>query len=836
MALNNLGLGFTFTAKDLASGVITKVQRAYENLLGLKSRDKGTGQFVSNKDAFGTMMTGDALKNVGERLMSLTNIFEPAIKEAADFSKAIALVATESEEAIFPQEKMREVAEKLAVTFGKAPVDQAKALYKAVALGANDAAKATDFLTGVNLLAVAGNADLELTANALGGALNAYNEPFSKATQYSDALFTAMKNGNTTVQDLAASIGRVTSTASSMNISIDETLGAIAVMTNKGVEAREAVSGLKEALANVVHPSAAAAAEAARLGIKFNQATLRAKGLQGFLAMISGSAKFNAESFSKLFTSVEGSSAIIQVASGNMKSFNDIMVAMKNKTGATQKGFEIMTETLDFQNQKYEANKKVALGIIGHALEPMQLAIVKLKNRILEAFAKIPKPIIAAGLKFMIFATTIIGIVGAALALKGAIASLMVVFQGTAIVVGAVLLALAPLLAAIGVLTFMFYGVREAYDRNLGGFGEFVEKTMHKVALVFQALGQLFEQGGFSGALREELNTAENIGIKRFAINVYVWVKRIQHFFESLSDAFYTSISKAEPQIKKLMSALDKLFSALGFLGKGEAADQAAATFDRFGSVGERVGDTLATVFSYLVDVVTSAVNVFAEVTAGIGKAWDASEGARNSFSMIGAELDKAMVSLGLADPQLNTTAGFFNLLAKGAHVAAAGIENATHAIEVALHPMLAMLRTLNQIVATIKMIPSGIMSLKGNKDASLGDIKEAFRPAATAGLMGSMTMRGNKNDVEIGNLPGLPPPPGASGMPAVAASGGHAEGPGDMTSMKEALDTIAANTAPKEQVIYTQVVLDGETIGRAVTKASKGAATRSLTPTPSPT
>ena len=90
----------------------------------------------------------------------------PAIEESKNLSKAIALVATESNEAIFPQEKMRDITEKLAVQFGALPVEQASAMYEAVGLGADTAAKSQDLLTAANKLAVAGNADLKTSTDA----------------------------------------------------------------------------------------------------------------------------------------------------------------------------------------------------------------------------------------------------------------------------------------------------------------------------------------------------------------------------------------------------------------------------------------------------------------------------------------------------------------------------------------------------------------------------------------------------------------------------------------------------------------------------------------------
>ena len=63
-----------------------------------------------------------------------------------------------------------------------------------------------------------------------------------------------------------------------------------------------------------------------------------------------------------------------------------------------------------------------------------------------------------------------------------------------------------------------------------------------RVRLFFNGLKQLFEQGGFSGAVREELNRAENQGLKRFLISVWQVVYRIQQIWEGFKDGFTRTI------------------------------------------------------------------------------------------------------------------------------------------------------------------------------------------------------------------------------------------------------------------------------------------------------
>ena len=73
---------------------------------------------------------------------------------------------------------------------------------------------------------------------------------------------------------------------------------------------------------------------------------------------------------------------------------------------------------------------------------------------------------------------------------------------------------------------------------------------------------QLFEQGGFSGAVRDELNRAENRGLKDFLINVFLWVNRIRNFFSGIAAGFSAGIEAARPTLEAFMNALTRLGAA----------------------------------------------------------------------------------------------------------------------------------------------------------------------------------------------------------------------------------------------------------------------------------
>lgn len=693
MSLNgSLGLGVLLEAKDMATGVISRFGANLQSVAGKTSEaSKAIGEHMRS---FGLGLTIMGAGIAGLALLS------PAIQEAKDFGKEIALVSTEVKAATFSQSEMKSVTRAMSAEFGRMPVDEAKSLYKAVALGANTAGKATEFMTTANRLAVAGNSELGVTVDALGGTLNAYHMSAVDAHVVSDAMFTAMKSGNTTVGAIAGAIGKVAPAAYEMGISLQETLGAMAVMTNKGVEASVAVSGLHGAMANIVHPSAAASAEAARLGIKFTGAALRAQGFQGFLHSITDSSKFTKDSLNRLFESVEGSGAMAMLA-GDMGNVDAVMDEMSKSAGSTKVGFDIMNAQLDQQTKRFDALKAISMGLIGEALEPAGLAFVGLGNRILEAFNNLPAGVRDFIVKGAALVSTLLVIVGGAIALTAAMGMASVGMAAMGVTAGGVVMAVAPVVAVLAVAALAFYALREAYDRNIGGMATMVDGTISKIALTFKGLGQLFSDGGFSGDVMDEMNKADNQGIKAFAIRVFVTVARIQEALRGFAAGFFDAINAAKPAIESFLKALGPIGEAFAGLFKENNAEEAKASFDAFGKTGEKVGKVLGELVIKGIELATWTIDMgvkakqLVDDLGGVGRILDVlkialvvlvASKAAGALSSIGS----AGIEAGLGIAKAAASAGMFSGagLIGGAPGMVAALKNITSAAGAALGPV----------------------------------------------------------------------------------------------------------------------------------------------------
>ena len=291
-----------------------------------------------------------------------------AIREALRFNQAMAEVSTLVNTATFDIERLNRASLANARAFGGNAVDQAKAFYQAISSGASDAAAATELVTAANRLAVGGMTDVFIATDGLTSILNAYGLEAEDATGISDALFTAMRAGKTTIGELASSLGRVTPIAASTGVTFDELAAAVSALTLAGISTREATTGVRAILAAIAKPTAEAAKLSKQLGIEFNAAGLEALGFQNFLNQVLDATQGNTDQLALLFGGVEALIPIMSLAGAGGEEFARILDSMADKTGETDLAFQKVEDTISFQVNRLWPALVTQMTAVGTAL------------------------------------------------------------------------------------------------------------------------------------------------------------------------------------------------------------------------------------------------------------------------------------------------------------------------------------------------------------------------------------------------------------------------------------------------------------------------------------
>jgi hypothetical protein len=187
-----------------------------------------------------------------------------------------------------------------------------------------------------------------------------------------------------------------------------------------------------------------------------------------------------------------------------------------------------------------------------------------------------------------------------------------------------------------------FYAVKHAYDENLGGIGELINDWVRAAKLAWGALVQVFTDGGFSGAIKDELDWGKNQGLKNFVVGIFLAFNRIKNFFAGMSDSFSSAITAMAPTFAAFKDAIDGLSDAFSSLYETNDPADATSKFEAFGSAGAAVGKVLASVAGAVVKIFTAGVQLVTGFINNFGKIKTAVQPILDLFGEIVTEIFSA--------------------------------------------------------------------------------------------------------------------------------------------------------------------------------------------------
>lgn len=278
--------------------------------------------------------------------------FKRAVDAAADFEKSMANVATLVDEATVDVDKLSDAVLDMTTVVNKSADDLSAGLYQVFSAGVTDAGEAMEVLEVAAIAATAGLATTAESVKAVTGVMNAFGLEASQATDISDLLFKTVQLGVTTYDELAGSIGRVLSSAASLDIKLEELFAAIATLTKGTFSTAEATTALRALFISILKPSDKAKETAKKLGLEWNATALTAKGLTKFINEMKEATEGNAQEMADLVPEATALNAALSLAGKQSEEFNKITEQMTDRIGASRDAFKQQEETYKEQEKK----------------------------------------------------------------------------------------------------------------------------------------------------------------------------------------------------------------------------------------------------------------------------------------------------------------------------------------------------------------------------------------------------------------------------------------------------------------------------------------------------
>ena len=343
-----------------------------------------TQGFNQNMAAAQSRLTafGTKAKQVGASLRSiqlpLALASGAAVKMAVDFDKSMTQIKSLVGVAGAEVDAMGKRAKRMAADTGQSANSAAEALFFITSAGLRGE-EAMQVLEASLKAAAVGLGETKTVADLATSAMNAYGSDVLSASNATDILVSAVREGKLEASALAGSMGSVLPIASAMGVRFDEVGAAFAALSRTGTNAAEAATQIRGILLALLKPTTAAQKALSEMGLSSQglRQQIREKGLLSALETLKKSFEGNDDATQAVFGNVRALLPIYDLLGANVQTTRDIFDSMTQSAGATEKAFKATSESASFQLTKSLNEAKLAFTEMGAVILTEVLPLIQ---------------------------------------------------------------------------------------------------------------------------------------------------------------------------------------------------------------------------------------------------------------------------------------------------------------------------------------------------------------------------------------------------------------------------------------------------------------------------
>ncbi len=348
-----------------------RITQSFENIEN-EAQKSGIKAAVKFTDEFGKFVKSnlfDTAKDIALTTASffalgaIKDAFKGSVVAAKEFEKSILAINSILPNNTELTERQIKALKQLSIQYGTTAKDQAEAFYQVVSAGITNTVEATKLLSSANKLAIGGVANLQGSIDVLTSIVNGYGKENITAQEAADSLFTTVRVGKTTIDELNTRFGLLIPSAVASGISLDEVSAAVASLTQKGFETNLAITRLNSLFA-------AFARNGDLLGSEMSVTALKTDGLVKVLERLDEKTKGSSTEMFRLL----GSQEAVQAAQTlSAKGARDLALAYQeftDKAGAATKAFNKIAESASFKFDQLKAQIENLSITVGARLLP----------------------------------------------------------------------------------------------------------------------------------------------------------------------------------------------------------------------------------------------------------------------------------------------------------------------------------------------------------------------------------------------------------------------------------------------------------------------------------
>ena len=557
---------------------------------------------------------GKTLSSAGTKLTAavtvpLAGVGVAAFNASSDFETAFAQLTTIADTSSVSVDSLKSGVMDLSSELGISSSEISLAAYSAISAG-QDTADALGFVTSAAKLARGGFTDVSTATDVLTTALNAYGLEADQVSHVSDVLIETQNEGKTTVDELAASMGRVIPTAANVNVGLEDLASQYVALTKNGIGTAEATTYINSML-NELGKSGSTAfdmfSEAA--GMTFPEYIAAGHSTTEAMAVLADACEDAGLTVSDAFGSAEAGKA----ANVLVQHAEDATTALDNMgtmAGQTEEAYATMSDTTAVRMEEMKTKLENLAITIGDQLIPILEPFIEKITSGIETLSEKWNSLDDSQKNSIITIAGVAAAIGPLLVVIGKMSTGLGAITGVAGKVSAALgsmgVAIGPLLAIAAVVGVLIAAFTNLWQNN--------EEFRTKVTAIWDELKGYFED--FGESITETINSLgfdfENIS----EVISAAW-DGLCNFLAPVFETAFQTITDVLGVALNIISGTFAVFSAL-FQGDWEGAWNAVK--DMFVNIWNVIKDDLAAVWETIKSVVSNAVET---VKTNLSTAWE---------------------------------------------------------------------------------------------------------------------------------------------------------------------------------------------------------------------
>lgn len=317
---------------------------------------------------------GQGISSVGKSLQTrlalpLAAAGAASIKMAADFDKSMtkiqSLVGLTGDEVDGMRGQVRQMASQFAVSSSEA----AEALFFITSAGLRGS-EAMDTLEASLRASAVGLGETATIADLATSAMNAYGSDTLSASQATDVLTSAVREGKLEASELAGAMGAVLPVASNMGVQFHEVGAAFAAMSRTGTNAAHASTQLTAILSGLLKPTSDAEDALNEMGLSSSglKQQIEDEGLLSTLNTLKTRFDTNSDAAARVFPNIRALKGVLDLLGSGVETNRGIFDRMNTTLGATQTAFDATSQSAEFKLRKAMSSVRESFSQLGSQL------------------------------------------------------------------------------------------------------------------------------------------------------------------------------------------------------------------------------------------------------------------------------------------------------------------------------------------------------------------------------------------------------------------------------------------------------------------------------------